>query len=304
MDQTVRILGVPMDLGADRRGVDMGPSAVRYAGLADQIESIGQSCVDGGDIAVPRPEEHDPDDNDIESGNVKYFTETKDVCEDVATAVSATVADGEFPLVLGGDHSIAIGTAAGVADDRNTGIIWFDAHGDFNTPETTPSGNVHGMALAAILGIGPFADSAWAHTPRVRPENVALVGVRDLDDGERTLIRESSVSAYTMTDIDERGITAVVEEAVNVATRDVERLHVSFDMDCLDPNEAPGVGTPVRGGISYREGHAAMEILYSNAGPRLCSFEVVEVNPIFDQHNQTAELACELVASALGQQIL
>ena len=304
MDQTVRVLGVPMDLGADRRGVDMGPSAIRYAGLADQIERIGQSCVDGGDIAVPRPEERDPDSDGFGVGHAKYITEAREVCEDVATAVSATVDDGEFPLVLGGDHSIAIGTAAGVADGRNTGIVWFDAHGDFNTPETTPSGNVHGMSLAAILGIGPFADVAWAHTPRVRPENVALVGIRDVDDGERDLIRESPISAYTMTDIDERGITEIVEEAVDVATQDVEQVHVSFDMDCLDPNEAPGVGTPVRGGISYREAHAAMELLHSHAGPRLCSFEVVEVNPILDQHNRTAELATELVASALGQRIL
>ena len=304
MDQTVRVLGVPMDLGADRRGVDMGPSAIRYAGLADQLERMGQPCVDGGDIAVPRPEERDPDSNGFGVGHAKYVTETREVCEDVATAVSATVDDGEFPLVLGGDHSIAIGTAAGIADDRNTGILWFDAHGDFNTPETTPSGNVHGMSLAAILGVGPFVDIAWAHTPRVRPENVALVGLRDLDAGERDLVRDSPVSAYTMTDIDERGITDVVEEAVDVATRDVEQVHVSFDMDCLDPTEAPGVGTPVRGGISYREAHAAMELVHTLAGPRLCSLEVVEVNPILDQHNRTAELASELVASALGQRIL
>ncbi|WP_302080033.1 arginase [Salinibaculum rarum] len=304
MDQTVRVLGVPMDLGADRRGVDMGPSAIRYAGLADRLESIGQPCVDGGDIAVMRPEERDPDAASADLGHAKYVSETREVCEDVATAVSATVSDGEFPLVLGGDHSIAVGTAAGVADDRNTGLVWFDAHGDFNTPETTPSGNVHGMALAAILGVGPFADLAWAHTPRVRPENVALVGLRDVDDGERTLLGESRVSTYTMTDIDERGITDVVEEAIDVATRDVEQLHVSFDMDCLDPTEAPGVGTPVRGGISYREAHAAMERISSTAGTRLCSFEVVEVNPILDQHNRTAELATELVASALGQRIL
>jgi arginase len=304
MDQTVRVLGVPMDLGAARRGVDMGPSAIRYAGLADKLERIGQPCVDGGDITVPRPEERDPDSDGFPSGHAKYASETREVCADVATAVSATVNDGEFPLVLGGDHSIAIGTAAGVAEDRNTGLVWFDAHGDFNTPETTPSGNVHGMALAAILGIGPFADVAWANTPRIDPSNVALVGIRDVDDGERELIRESPVSAYTMTDIDERGITDVVAEAVDVATQDVEQVHVSFDMDCLDPTEAPGVGTPVRGGVSYREAHAAMELLHSHAGPRLCSFEVVEVNPILDQHNRTAELATELVTSALGQRIL
>ena len=304
MDQTVRVLGVPMDLGADRRGVDMGPSAIRYAGLADHLERIGQPCVDGGDIAVPRPEERDPDSDGFGVGHAKYVTETREVCEDVATAVSATVEDGEFPLVLGGDHSIAIGTAAGVASERNTGLVWFDAHGDFNTPETTPSGNVHGMSLAAILGTGPFADIAWAHTPRVDPSNVALVGIRDLDPGERELIRDSPVSAYTMADIDERGITDVVEAAVDVATEGVEQVHVSFDMDCLDPDEAPGVGTPVRGGISYREAHAAMELLHSHAGPRLCSFELVEVNPILDQHNRTAELACEIVASAFGQRIL
>jgi arginase len=304
MDQTVRVLGVPMDLGADRRGVDMGPSAIRYAGLADQLETIGQSCVDGGDIAVPRPEERTPESDGFGDGPTKYLQETREVCEDVATAVGATVSDGEFPLVLGGDHSIAIGTAAGVAAERATGLLWFDAHGDFNIPATTPSGNVHGMSLAAILGIGPFADAAWAHTPRIRPDNVALVGIRDLDDGERDTLRESPVSVYTMTDIDERGVTDVVEEAIDVATRDVEQLHVSFDVDCLDPAEAPGVGTPVRGGMSYREAHAAMELVHSRANSRLRALEVVEVNPILDQHNRTAELACELVASALGKRIL
>jgi arginase len=304
MDRTVRILGVPMDLGADRRGVDMGPSAIRYAGLAAELEAIGRTCVDGGDIAVPRPEERDPDTEPFENGRAKYFRETREVCEDIATAVAATIDDGEFPLVLGGDHSIAIGTAAGVTDDHSTGLVWFDAHGDFNTPETTPSGNVHGMSLAAILGKGPFADTAWAHSPRVREENVAMVGLRDLDERERDLVRESRVSAYTMTDIDEHGISQVVDEALDVALEGVDQLHVSFDMDCLDPTEAPGVGTPVRGGISYREAHAAMEHLHERAGNRVCSFELVEVNPILDQHNRTAELGCELVASAFGQRVL
>ncbi len=304
MDQTVRLLGVPMDLGADRRGVDMGPSAIRYAGLADQLETISQACVDGGDITVPRPEERDPRNDDFGDGPTKYVQEIREVCEDVATAVSATVSDGEFPLVLGGDHSIAIGTVAGIADGRDTGLLWFDAHGDFNTPSTTPSGNVHGMSLAAILGVGPFADAGWAHSPRVRPENVAIVGLRSLDEGERDMLRESPASAYTMTDIDKRGITDVVEEAIDVVTRDVEQVHVSLDVDCLDPTEAPGVGTPVRGGMSYREAHAAMELVDSRMHSRLCSLEVVEVNPILDQHNRTAELACELVASALGKRIM
>ncbi|MFC7134514.1 MULTISPECIES: arginase [Salinibaculum] len=304
MDQTVRVLGVPMDLGADRRGVDMGPSAIRYAGLAEELEAVGTTCVDGGDIAVPRPEERDPDTEPFEHGRAKYFRETREVCEDVATAVSATVADGEFPLVLGGDHSIAIGTAAGATNGRDTGIVWFDAHGDFNTPETTPSGNVHGMSLAAILGKGPFAEVPWAHSPRVREENVALVGTRALDERERDLVADSDVSVYTMTDIDERGITDIVREALDVATAGVSQVHVSLDMDCLDPDEAPGVGTPVRGGITYREAHAAMELVHEHAGPRLSSFELVEVNPILDQHNRTAELACELTASAFGKSVL
>ena len=304
MNQQIRILGVPMDLGADRRGVDMGPSAIRYAGLADELDALGKTCVDGGDITVPRPEERDPDTEPFQDGRAKYFRETREVCEDVATAVAATIDDGEFPLVLGGDHSIAIGTAAGATNGRDTGLIWFDAHGDFNTPQTTPSGNVHGMSLAAILGKGPFADTPWAHSPRIREENVVLVGTRSLDARERDLVADSDVTAYTMTDIDELGIVDVVTEALDIATDGVEQVHVSLDMDCLDPDEAPGVGTPVRGGISYREAHAAMELVHEHAGPRLSSFELVEVNPILDQHNRTAELACELVASAFGSRVL
>ena len=299
----IRILGVPMDLGADRRGVDMGPSAIRYAGLADQLERLGADCTDGGDIPVPRPEERDPDGTPFDGGRAKFHRETREVCEDVTTAVRSTVAGGETPLVLGGDHSIAIGTAAGVAGpDESLGVVWFDAHGDFNTPATTPSGNIHGMALAAALGTATFGGEAWAAAPAVSAENVSLVGVRDLDEGERGLLRESDVSVYTMSDIDARGAPDVTREALEVATDGTDALHVSLDMDWLDPTEAPGVGTPVRGGVSYREAHSAMESV-AEYRDRLRSLELVEVNPILDDHNRTAELACELAASAFGKRV-
>jgi arginase len=300
----VRILGVPMDLGADRRGVDMGPSAIRYAGLARQLEAIGIDCVDGGDLAVPRPEERDPDAAQFDGGRAKFHRETREVCADVATAVRSTVADNETPLVLGGDHSIAVGTVAGAADpDASLGVVWFDAHGDFNTPETTPSGNIHGMALAAILGRTSFGGDSWPVTGAVSAENVALVGVRDLDAGEREALRDSDVTVYTMSDIDARGAPAVAEDALATATAGTDALHVSLDLDWLDPAEAPGVGTPVRGGVSYREAHSAMESVASYRD-QVRSFELVEVNPILDDHNRTAELACELAASAFGKRVL
>jgi arginase len=303
MDRPISVLGVPMDLGADRRGVDMGPSAIRYAGLAAELEALGSDCADRGDLQVPRPEERDPDAGEPAGSRAKFLAETEDVCTRLATRVDDIVTDSEFPLVLGGDHSIAIGTVSGAARTRETGVVWFDAHADFNTPETSPSGNVHGMPLAAILGKGPFADSEWATAPNVPEENVAIVGLRSIDETERPAIRDSDVTAFTMTDIDHRGITDVVESAIAVATDGVEHLHVSLDLDWLDPNEAPGVGTPVRGGVSYREAHAAMELIADPEVP-LSSMEVVEVNPILDEHNQTAELGVELAASALGKRVL
>ncbi|MBX0293990.1 arginase [Haloarcula nitratireducens] len=304
MDRTVRVLGVPMDLGADRRGVDMGPSAIRYGGLAEQLDGLGVDCTDGGDLAVPRPEARDPDADQPRGGRAKFRRETREVCEDVRTAVSGTIDDGEFPLVLGGDHSIAIGTVAGAAEpDESLGVVWFDAHGDFNTPQTTPSGNIHGMSLAAILGKGSFADESWAHTPAVSEENVVLVGLRNLDEGERRLVRESDVTAYSMSDVDARSVPEVVEEALGIAADGTDAIHVSLDMDWLDPTEAPGVGTPVRGGVSYREAHVAMEYV-AERHDKLRTMELVEVNPILDDHNQTAELACELAASAFGKRIL
>jgi len=303
MDRNVRVLGVPMDLGADRRGVDMGPSAIRYGGLAARLERLGVSCVDGGDIRVPRPEERDPDAAHPDAGHAKFYAETREVCAHLEAAVRSAVTDRATPLVLGGDHAIAMGTVAGaVGDTESLGVVWFDAHGDFNTPKTTPSGNIHGMALAGILGKESFADS-WAHTPAVAEENVALVGLRELDDGERRLVHESDVTAYTMSDIDARGVPAVVEDALDVATDGTDALHVSLDLDWLDPTEAPGVGTPVRGGVSYREAHSAMEHVAA-CQEQLRSLELVEVNPILDDHNRTAELTCELAASAFGKRVL
>jgi arginase len=306
MDTDVRIIGAPMDLGADRRGVDMGPSAIRYAGLADELETMGTDCADWGDVHVPRPEETDPDATRPKTGEAKFLAETEDVCTRLAHEVAEAVDAGELPLVLGGDHSIAIGTAGGVSREESTGIIWFDAHGDFNTPATTPSGNVHGMSLAAILGLGEFADMDWALAPNIDEANVVLIGLRSVDERERENIRESDVTAYTMTDVDDRGVTDVVTEAIDIATDGTDGVHVSLDLDWLDPTEAPGVGTPERGGVSYREAHASMELIAKRlAGPGLLrSFELVEVNPILDQHNQTAELAVELTASAFGKIIL
>jgi arginase len=299
----VRVIGVPMDLGADRRGVDMGPSAIRYAGLASEIEAVGHDCLDGGDLPVPRPETMDPVSGDRFDGEAKYVAETRDVCTRLADEVGATLSDGAFPLVLGGDHSIAIGTVGGAARGADLGLVWFDAHGDYNTPATTPSGNVHGMSLAATLGVGEFGDEDWAVAPRVDPSNVAMVGVRSLDAAERVALRDSEVTVFTMSDIDDRGLPDVAASAFDVATDGTDGVHVSLDMDFLDPDEAPGVGTPVRGGTTYREAHAAMELVGARIGD-VRSVEIVEVNPILDKHNRTAELAVELVASALGKRIL
>ena len=301
---TIRTIGIPMDLGADRRGVDMGPSAIRYANLASTLESIGRRCTDAGDLSVPHAEERDPDAEVTK--NAKYLREIESVCSRLGEEVSETLANGALPLVLGGDHSIAIGTLSGAARESEIGAIWFDAHSDVNTPETTPSGNVHGMPLAAALGMGSFSDTPWANASGLREENVVLVGLRSVDDPERERIRESKMTAYTMSDIDERGVVDVTEEALDIATNDVDGVHVSLDMDWLDPSHAPGVGTPVRGGVSYREAHSAMETVAERDTREgvLRSLEVVEVNPILDSHNETAELATELAASALGKRVL
>ncbi|ADQ67219.1 arginase [Halogeometricum borinquense DSM 11551] len=299
MNQHTRIIGVPTDYGANRRGVDMGPSALRYAGLVDELSSAGVSTEDAGDLAVPHHAIHDAD---AGGENAKHINEVEEVTTALADAVADALSDEVTPLVLGGDHSIAIGSMVGSARDADIGVVWFDAHGDFNTPETSPSGNVHGMPLAAALGIGDFEGVEWANAPRLKEENVAIVGLRDVDENETTAIQDSDVTAYTMSDIDERGITEVTQDALDVATNGTDGVHVSLDLDWLDPREAPGVGTPVRGGVTYREAHAAMELVAESGAMR--SLELVEVNPILDEHNETAAVATELAASGFGKRIL
>jgi arginase len=280
----------------------MGPSAIRYAGLADELEDIGLRVTDAGDVLAPRAEERDPDAREPSVGNAKFLRETEDVTGQLADEVADALEQEETPLALGGDHSIAIGSLSGSSRDAEIGAIWFDAHGDFNTPTTSPSGNVHGMPLAAALGIGEFEGVGWCNAPNLREGNVAIVGLRSVDDAETRAIRNSDVTAFTMSDIDDEGITEIVEDAVSVASAGTDGFHVSLDLDWLDPKEAPGVGTPVRGGVTYREAHSALEIVA--ASDALRSLEMVEVNPILDEHNETANLAVELAASALGQRIL
>ena len=299
---TVRIIGAPTDYGQDRRGVDMGPSAIRYAGLSEALASAGADVVDAGDLTVPRAEERDPDARQPIEGNAKFLQEIEEVTTALSDRVADSVAAGETPLVLGGDHSVAIGSLRGSARDAEIGAVWFDAHGDYNTPTTSPSGNVHGMPLAAALGHAQWEGVDWANASGLREENVAYVGLRALDDSERAAIRATEMTAYTMSDIDERGITDVVEAALSVASDGVDGVHVSLDMDWLDPTIAPGVGTPVRGGVTYREAHHAMELVAEADDHR--SMEVVEVNPVLDESNETASLATELVASAFGKRIL
>lgn len=302
MGQTVEIVGVPTDYGANRRGVDMGPSAIRYAGLGDALAGADVSPVDSGDLQAVRAEETDPEAETPQLGRARFLREVRQVTTTLADDVAETLSTGATPLVLGGDHSVSIGSLSGTSRNADVGVVWFDAHGDFNTPTTTPSGNVHGMTLAAALGMGEFGESAWAQAPGLRAENVALVGIRDLDEREKTTVRDSDATVFTISDIDELGIVPVVEEALSVATTGTDGLHVSLDLDWLDPTVAPGVGTPVRGGVSYREAHTAMEAV-ADAG-QLRSLDLVEVNPILDTRNETAELAIELAASAFGKRIL
>jgi arginase len=299
----IRIIGVPMDLGQSRRGVDMGPSALRVAGLQQRLKALGHTVEDIGNVSVKQPEEQHYGDK-----RAKYLHEIAETCRGLAEMTERTLAEGFVPLVLGGDHSIAVGSFSGVSNyfrgqSKRVGYLWLDAHGDMNTPESSPSGNIHGMPLAAIIGYGaPELVELLGYQPKAEPRNVALVGVRDLDSKERRLIKESGVHVFTMRDIDERGMRTVIEEALRMAGRGTAGYHVSLDMDWIDPEDAPGVGTPVRGGATYREAHLAMEIIADHG--RMLSFEIVEVNPVIDEHNRTADLAVELALSAFGKKIL
>lgn len=299
----IAIIGAPLDLGQGRRGVDMGPSAVRVANLNARLAELGYDVQDLGNVPVAQPENQPPGPT-----NAKYLPQITETCTSLAVMVDDAMTAGQVPLVLGGDHPIAIGTVSGAAQhfrkqDQKCGLIWIDAHADMNTPQTSPSGNVHGMPLACIIGNGPpELTGIFGFAPKVAPNNVALIGVRSVDELERQNIRQTGVHAFTMRDIDERGLQAVMREAIRIASEGTAGFHLSFDMDVVDPQEAPGVGTPVKGGMTYREAHLAMETL-CDCG-KLSSMEVVEVNPVIDEVNRTAALAVELVLSAMGKRIL
>ena len=303
MAEKIRIIGVPMDLGASRRGVDMGPSALRVAGLHARLRQLPRQVEDIGNSVVKQPEEQP-----YGVKNAKYLEEISDTCKGLAEIVRKTLDEDLLPLVLGGDHSIAVGTTAGAAahyykESKRIGLIWLDAHGDMNTPESSPSGNVHGMPLASIMGYGPPELTELAGIkPMVEPRSVALVGVRDLDSKERRLVKDSGVHVFTMRDIDERGMREVMSEALRFTNDDTAGVAVSLDMDFVDPSDAPGVGTPVRGGVTYREAHLALEMIADSRS--MVSFELVEINPVIDLHNTTAILGVELVLSGLGKKIL
>jgi arginase len=303
MPRSVHVIGVSLDLGGNRRGVDMGPSAFRIAGLGERLATLGIPVVDAGDLVAPIPETKafgDP--------AKRYIREIARVCERLYKTSLAVLEKGGIPLVLGGDHSLAAGSVAATAefvrrDDKPLGLIWVDAHGDMNTPTTSGSGNVHGMPLAALLGSEPAELSRiGGFAPKVTPDRTVLIGIRNLDEREKERIRESGVHVFTMKDIDRGGIASVVERALEIAGKDSAGIHVSFDLDVCDPTIAPGVGTPVKGGLNYREAHMVMEMVADSG--LLRALDLVEVNPILDDRNMTAILGAELALSALGQKII
>ena len=298
INPTIALIGVPLDLGAGRRGVDMGPSAIRYANITEKLTGLGYTVYDAGDISVQRDtSRHSPD------TRLHYLEEIERVNRELSLQVSRQLNASCFPLVLGGDHSIAIGTFAGLLQQKKKpGIIWFDAHSDINTPETTPSGNIHGMPVAVGMGLGHPRLTALNHGCRLNPENFVQIGVRDLDPGEKILLRELGIKVFTMHEIDLMGMNRVMEEAIRIAGTGADHVHVSFDMDVVDPLYAPGVGTPVVGGLTYRESHLAMEML-SSAGI-VGSAEFVEVNTVLDHSNQTGKMAVALIGSLLGERLL
>ncbi len=299
----IRLIGVPLDLGASRRGVDMGPSALRIARLATRLRALGHSVEDIGNLPVPER------DSLLQDGPyVDHLPVIAEVCTTLAAATATAIRDTTAPLVLGGDHSLSAGSVAGVAAalaerGERVGLLWLDAHGDLHTPSSTTSGNVHGMPVAHLLGHGdPRMAGIAGQIPAVLPEHTALVGVRDLDEAERQHALEFGAHVFTMRDIDERGLRTVMSEALAIVTEGTAGVHVSCDVDWIDPAEAPGVGTPVRGGATYREGHLAMEIVADTK--RLISMDIVEINPVLDTHNRTAELAVGLATSAFGRRII
>jgi arginase len=300
---SISIIGAPLDLGQGRRGVDMGPSALRFANLNARLAALGYEVEDMGNVAVEQAEAWPEGD-----AHAKYLAQIAAACELLAIQVSATLSRGRLPLVLGGDHSVAVGSVSGAARffrerGLNIGLIWLDAHADMNTPETSPSGNIHGMPLACLVGMGPAElTDLGGFRPKVAPRNTVIVGLRDVDQMERPHVADSGVRAFTMRDIDERGMRAVMAEAIQAASQGTAGFHLSLDMDFVDPQDAPGVGTPVRGGVTYREAHLAMEMICDSS--RMVSIEVVEVNPVIDEVNRTADLAVELIMSGLGKRIL
>ncbi|WLD93570.1 arginase [Alkalihalobacillus sp. AL-G] len=299
MKKKIGIIGAPMDLGQMRRGVDMGPSAMRYAGLVERLENIGYDVEDHGDVKVPQREKVASTET-----NLKNLAGVIDASTYLADGVNQIIDSDRFPLVLGGDHSIAIGSLTGIAKHHeNLGVIWYDAHGDLNTGDTSPSGNIHGMPLAVSIGIGDEKlTKIGGYSPKIKPENIVIIGARSLDEGERELIREKGIKVYTMHEIDKMGMTKVMQEAIEYVSNGTDGVHLSLDLDGLDPAEAPGVGTPVLGGISYRESHLAMEMLAD--ADILTSAEFVEVNPILDDKNKTATVAVGLVGSLFGEKLI
>lgn len=296
----VRVFGVPMDLGQNRRGVDMGPSAVRYAQLHEKLKSLGYTTCDEGNIEVAQAEEAQP--ANTSNINAHFLPQVTQVCQAIYDAITQRWQDDEFGLFIGGDHSISIGTVAAVASRKDVGLLWVDAHTDMNTPETSPSGNIHGMSLAVLLGMGtPDLVNMGSHGAKLISDQVAVIGVRSVDQVERVRVKDSGIKVYTMRDIDEQNIATIANQVL-AQFADREAIHVSFDLDSCDPRYAPGVGTPVMGGLNYREAHLLMELLADSG--KVCSMDIVEVNPILDNRNRTAEIAVEMILSILGQQII
>jgi arginase len=300
----IHIIGVPLDLGGNRRGVDMGPSALRIAGLGERLAALGFPVVDKGDLHAPIPETQEQLDE-----HKKYIRDITSVCQLLYDTALASLLAGAMPLVLGGDHSLAAGSVSASADWARAakqlpiGLLWIDAHGDMNTPATSSSGNVHGMPLAALLGPEPSELARIGkQSPKVQPSQTVIIGVRNLDEREKVAVRESRVHVFTMKDIDRQGVASIIEQAVALAGQGTAGIHVSFDMDVCDPQIAPGVGTPVKGGLDYREAHMVMEIIADSG--LLTALDIVEVNPTLDERNATAQLGAELVLSALGKKIL